>query len=429
MKRHPERSSISRVLELSVFRRLLATTVLTEIAVSMGAVALAVLVYRRTGSAVGAAGFFLCAEFGPALFSPFFVARLDQASARRVLVGLYLSEALIFLLLSWLVGHFSLVSILILALLDGVLALTAKVLTRAVWTSATTAVGQMREANALINSALSLCYMVGPALGGVVVAVGGTRTALLVNVGLFVLMALTIATATGLPHAVAERVRAAGRLKAALAEARKEPMIRRVLGLQAAGMVFFTISIPVEVVFAQHTLHVGATGYGVLLSAWGGGAVLGSAIYARWRERPSRTMITLGCVFLGVGFVVIAVAPTLAVAIIGSSIAGLGNGIEIVAARTALQEAVPERWMALILSFNESVLQAVPGVGILLGGAIAAIAGPRAAFAVAAAGSFVVAGAVWLRLRTSAPARGVDLAPEIPPPRTHHALTTSARQS
>ena len=50
--------------------------------------------------------------------------------------------------------------------------------------------------------------------------------------------------------------------------------------------MFFTISVPVEVVLAQHTLHKGAGGYGALLAAWGAGAVLGSAVYARWHARP-----------------------------------------------------------------------------------------------------------------------------------------------
>ena len=47
-------------------------------------------------------------------------------------------------------------------------------------------------------------------------------------------------------------------------------------------------------VFAEHTLHTGAGGYGALLSAWGVGAVAGSAVYARWRGRPARQLIALG---------------------------------------------------------------------------------------------------------------------------------------
>ena len=94
-----------------------------------------------------------------------------------------------------------------------------------------------------------------------------------------------------------------------------------------------------------------------------------------------------------------AIAPSLGIAMVGAVIAGVGNGVQVVAVRTALQEAIPERWMALILSLNESIFQAVPGAGILLGGAIAWLAGPRVALAAGAAGSLAVALAMWVKLR------------------------------
>lgn len=392
-----------KVLELPAFRRLLVVSMINELALSIGAVALAVLVYRRTGSAIGAMAFFLCAEFGPALVSPLFVARLDQRSARRVLTALYALEGLIFLGLAWLVHHFSLASVLALALLDGSIAITARVLVRAAWTSVTSGSGLVRDANALMNTGFSICFMVGPAIGGGVVAVDGTVAALLVNAGAYVLSVLIVVTATGLPRAVPDRTPAAGRLRAAVKYARGEPLIRRLLGLQAVGMLFFTISIPVEVVFAQHTLHSGAGGYGVLLAAWGAGAIAGSGVYARWRRLSSRIQISVGTGLLGAGFAVMAVSPSLALAITGAAIGGIGNGIQIVSVRTALQEAVAERWMPLVLSVNESMLQAVPGAGIAIGGAVAALAGPRVALVVGAVGSVVVAGAMWMKLALTPP--------------------------
>jgi hypothetical protein len=86
-----------------------------------------------------------------------------------------------------------------------------------------------------------------------------------------------------------------------------------------------------------------------------------------------------------------------------------------------LQEATPERWLALILSLNESILLAVPGIGIVTGGAIAAVAGPRAAFAAGAAGSLAIAGVMWLQLAEPDPedqvrtgARNESAVPEQP---------------
>lgn len=403
-----------RVLELSAFRRLLAGAVVNELAFSVGSVALALLVYRRTGSAIGAMGFFLCAEFVPAFASPFVVARVDHRSAREVLALLYTLEGLLFLILAALVSRFAVVPLLILTLVDGALSVTARVLARAAWTSLTAPNGFLREANAVANSSLATALMVGPAIGGAVVALGGTVAALLVNVGLFAVMAMLIATASGVPRPATDpdAVPNAGRLRAMLARARSEPLIRRLLAVQAAGMMFFAISIPVEVVFAKKSLHTGASGYGFLLAAWGAGGIAGSAIYARWRRLSSRLLMTLGATAFGVGFLVMALAPTLGAALVGSGLAGVGNGLELVAFRTALQEATPPRLMALMLSLIESMFQAVPGAGILLGGAIAAAAGPRIALGTAAVGAFMVALAVWRFLRELSTSFLADGVPE-----------------
>jgi hypothetical protein len=389
---------VRRVLKLPSYRRLLAAYTLNELAWSIGSLTLTVLVYRRTGSAIGTAGFFLCAQFVPALVSPGVVARLDQSATRVVLPTLYALEGVLFLALAWVASNFSLAPVLVLALIDGVIALSARALARAATVAVTVPEGLLREGNALANAAFSVCFTVGPAIGAVVGAAGGASVALLANSVLFALIALTLATASGLPEPDTEREPLAGRLRAALAHARERPAIRALLGLQAAALLFFTISIPVEVVFAQHSLHTGLGGYGALLSAWGAGTVVGSGIYARWRSLSERVLISLGAGAIGVGFVVMAAAPTLALAIVGAAVAGCGNGVEAVAARTALQEHVEAQWMALMMSLNESMFQAVPGGGILLGGALAALASPRIALAVAGGGALVITAIAWLVL-------------------------------
>jgi MFS family permease len=123
-------------------------------------------------------------------------------------------------------------------------------------------------------------------------------------------------------------------------------------------------------------------------------------------------MIALGACALGAGYGVMAVAPTLGVAIAGAAIAGVGNGTVFVASRTALQEAVRPQWMALMMSLTESIIQGVPGAGILIGGALTAIAGPRAALALGAVGSIATGFAVWLGLRWSAEAPVESVAQE-----------------
>jgi hypothetical protein len=404
---------VRQVLKLPAYRRLLAAYALNELALSIGSLTLAVLVYRRTGSAYGAAAFFLSSQFVPALFSPAVVARVDRLPVRLTLPGLYGLEAVAYVALAALASDFSLVPVLALAVLDGVIALAARALARTATVAVTAPVGLLREGNAISNAAFSICFMVGPAIGGAIVAAGGTATGLYANSGLFVVIALVLASARGLPGPVRDGSGRSGRLRAALGHAAGQPAIRTLLGLQAAALLFFTISIPVEVVFAGRSLHAGAGGYGALLASWGAGAVGGSAVYARWRALPARTLISIGAAALGIGFLVMSVAPTLAVAVIGSAIAGCGNGVEAVAARTALQEHVEQEWMARIMSLNESMFQAVPGAGIVLGGVLAGVTTPRVALAVAAGGALLVTAAAWLLLAPSGP---VGEPPRSPPP-------------
>ena len=393
---------MNEVLKLPAYPRLLVAYTLNELAWWIGSLALAVLVYRHTGSAFGAMGFFLCSQSLPALLSPAVVARLDQRAPGRVLPLLYALEAVLFLALAWSASRYALAPVLALAALDGIVAVTSRSLARAVTVAVTSPAGLLREGNALINACFSVCFLAGPALGGLIVVAGGTTAALLAGSALFALVTLTLATASSLPGSSSNRTPSAGRLRAALSYASAHRSIGVLLCLRVAALVFFTISIPVEVVFAQHSLHAGAGGYGALLSAWGAGAVAGSAVYARWRALPDRLLIAVGAGLLGIGFLVMALAPSLKLGLAGAAIGGLGNGIETISAYTALQEHVEQQWMALIMSLNESIAQAVPGVGILLGGAIAGLAGPRAALATAGGGALAVMVAVWIVLRSRA---------------------------
>lgn len=407
---------------VAVFRRLLSAYGLNELTWSFGTIALAVLVYRRTGSALGTTAFFLCSQFAPALASPLLVARVTGVDYRRVLRFLYGLEAALFGLLAWMAAHFSIVPILAVILIDGTVAISARAVARTATVEVLRPRDLLHEGNAVINLVFSVCFMAGPALAGLVVAAGGTVTSLLVNCGLFTVIALVL-SATALPATFVhdEDLGRSGlqRLRAGLAHARAHRAVRWQLILQSAGMAAFTISIPVEVVFAQHSLHAGAGGYGAMLSGWGAGAVAGSAAYARYRRRPGRALLAASGIALGIGFAIIAVAPTIVVAVVGSALGGVGNGVGSVAGRTMLQEYTPQRWMGVMMSVNESVSQAAPGVGFVLGGLLASATNPRVALAVAAAGSLAYAGAVWILLRPSLigdPPQDPDLRADSPSP-------------
>jgi Transmembrane secretion effector len=421
---------VKPVLRIPAYRRLLAAYTLNELVFWVGSVALTLLIYRRTGSAFGATAFFICAQFVPGLLSPMLVARLDQLRPRAILPALYWLETVIFVALAALAGrHFSLVVVLALTVVNGILALAARSLARAATVSVTSAAGLLREGNALSGACFSVAFLIGPGVGGAAVAAGGTSQALLGIAIVFGVIGLTLVTARGLPQPSPVRAPARGRVRAAIAYARERPALRGLLAIQASSILFFTISVPVEVVFVRHTLHESAAGYGGLVSAWGAGAIVGSAIFARWHRLPARVLIALGAAALGLGFLVMAVAPTLAIALVGAVLAGIGNGVESVAGRTAVQEQTRDSWMALIMSLQESIYQVVPGAGILIGGTITALGSPRAALAVAGLGSLAITAAIWVVLADlgAGPAHaGEAEAMAAPEPDLVHTMTDQA---
>lgn len=394
---------MTQCLRLPAFRRLLSAYVLNELAWSVGTLALSVLVFKETGSALGSTAFFLCSQFLPALLSPALVARVDGLVQRHVLPVLYGVEALLFGVLAWFTHHFTLGPVLVLALVDGVLAATARSLAAAARGNILKPLDLLHEGNAITNVGFSAALMGGPIIGGLVVAAGGTVAALLINCGLFAVIGLVL-TITPLPDSGGRSGSGRRRLLDGLGHVRSDPILFRLLVVQTIGLVFFTVTIPVEVVYAQHTLDAGPGGYGALMSAWGLGAVAGSGVYARWRRTRTEVLFAGGGLALGVGFATLALAPALAVAVVGSALAGIGNGVESIAARTAVQERTPESWMALVMSVVDSLSQLAPGLGILVGGLVTELASSRAAFGVGAAGSLAFAFLAPLALQ---PARSV----------------------
>ena len=282
---------MTRCLRVTAFRRLLLAYVLNELAWSVGTLALSVLVFRRTGSALGTTAFFLCAQFLPALISPALVAHLDHTAPRRVLPALYALEGVLFGVLAYLTHHFVLIPVLILALADGAIAATARSLATASRTEILKKRDMLQEGNAVAGFGFSGAFMLGPVIGGAVVAAGGTIAALLVNCGLFTVVAFFLAI-TALPGAKAEPGSIWERLRSGVGHVRSDHVLARLLLIQAVGLCLFTITIPVEVVYAQHALHAGAGGYGLLMGLWGAGAVAGSVVYARFRRRSAPLLIT-----------------------------------------------------------------------------------------------------------------------------------------
>ena len=377
-------------LRRPAFRRLAVTYAINELGDWMGIVALAVLVFDQTDSALATAGLFLGTRFVPALLAPVLVARIERPAPRFTLPVIYAGEAAAFGGLALLAGSFSLAAVIALAALDGTLALTGRSLTRAVVAALLEPAGELRAGNATLNVAFTGGAALGPAIAGLVVAHFGVQTALLLDAASFYVVAWVLLTAGHLPHAEPEPGRLRERVRAGIAYIRSTPPLGPLLTAQAAAFIFFAAVIPIEVIYAKDTLDAGDTGYGLLLASWGGGMVLGSVAFAALRRLPLLVLLLFSTAAVGAGYLGLAVAPTLAVACAASVVGGAGNGVQWVAVVSAVQELTAQLMQARVISVLESIGAAMPGVGYLVGGLVGAGHHARTVFFVAGIGVLAV---------------------------------------
>jgi predicted MFS family arabinose efflux permease len=414
-----------RPLRLPAFPSLGLAYLVNELGNWLGEIALALLVFDQTGDPMAVAALFCGMHFVPALLGPAIVARLEPYPARVTLPVLYAIEAAAFAALALLSSQFALLAVLALATLDGSVASAARALTRASAAAVLAPAGQLREGNALLNVAFTVGAAGGPAMAGVVVAAAGVETALLADAGSFLAVALLLGATRGLraPEPDDAETGWVQRLRRGLTYVGKRPALRRLLGAQAAAFVFFALVIPVEVVFAKQVLDAGDAGYGALLAAWGVGMVAGSLMFAALRAMSLRSLLLISTLAIGFAYLGMSAAPTLLVACAASVVGGLGNGVQWIALVTAVQELTRAAYQARVMALLEAIASAMPGIGFLLGGAIASIFAPRASFAVAGAGvlAVVLIGVVALRradwtVELEQPASEVYRGRLLPPP-------------
>ena len=373
------------------FRRLALSYAVNELGDWMGIVALSVLVFELTGSALATAVLFLGTGFLPALLTPILVARVERPPPRFVLPTIYAGEAAAFGALALLTDHFSLAAVVAVATIDGTLALTARALTRAVAAAMLQKEGELRAGNAVLNIAFTGGAAVGPAIAGATVAAFGVQSALLLDAVSFYAIAWILFSGGPLPQAAVEPGRLRERLRAGLGYIRGNATLRRLLTAEAGAFVFFAAVIPVEVIYAKQTLGAGDTGYGLLLGSWGGGMVAGSIVFATLRRAPLPALLFFSTLAVGVGYLLMAAAPTLALACAAAALGGAGNGVQWVAFVSAVQDLTIATMQARVMSVLESIGAAMPGIGFLLGGVIATTVGTRATFLMAGIGVIAIA--------------------------------------
>jgi MFS family permease len=217
------------------------------------------------------------------------------------------------------------------------------------------------------------------------------QAALFADAASFVLVAAMLALARSLPQVKAAAERTGTRMRAGLDYVRRNAVLAQLLAAEAVVLVFFTVVIPIEIVYAKETLDAGDSGYGALLSSWGIGMVLGSVVFSATGRRVSlKPLLLVSTLAIGISYLGMAAAGTLILACAAASVGGIGNGVQWVSVMSAVQELTATDYQARVAGLFAAIEKAMPGVGFLLGGVIAELVSPRASFLTAGIGVVAV---------------------------------------
>ena len=367
-------------------------------AVSM--VALVVLVVEITGSA-SAVGGALFARLLPTIASPLAGVLADRVDRRIVLVASDLARAVLVL---GLVFARDLATIYVLVFLMGLARTAFNPTVRAAFPSVV-GEGDLTRANALIGGTFSASIMLGPALGGLLVASIGVDAAFLVDAVTYLISAILLSR---VPLPRREGVEGEGFVR----ELRSGfgYLIGARVPLAIVVGAFLTIltinaTVPAEVFLARDTFAAGDVGYGLLVSLWGGGMVLGSAMMVVLGDRINLVLLYFLSIFVGAfALVGTGLAPAFVLALGALTVEGAATGIDNVATDTILQKRVPEAFLGRVFSIRFLGYSAGEALAYLVGGLLVDAVGPRSTYVLAGIATAVV-GLIVLLVMIAVPTR------------------------
>ena len=370
---------------------------------AVSTLALVVLVVQIAGSA-SAVGGALVARLLPTLASPLAGVFADRLDRRVVLVTSDLARAALAL---GMVFAENLATVYVLAFLMGLGRTFFNPTIRAAFPGVVGG-GDLARANGLLSATFSISITAGPALGGMLVATVGVNAAFLLDSATYLVSAISLSRislprperddATGFGQDLQEGL-------GYLAGARVPLAI--VVG---TFLVILTINttIPAEVFLAKETFDAGNIGYGLLVSLWGGGTVLGSVLMVVLGDRVNLILLYFLSIFCGaLALVGTGLSPVFALAVGALMVEGTFTGIDNVATDTILQKRVPDAFLGRVFAIRFLSYSGGEVIAYLAGGFIVDAVGPRSTYLLAGIATAVV-GVVVLLLMIVVPARGAE---------------------
>jgi len=243
------------------------------------------------------------------------------------------------------------------------------------------------NAVALNSSLFNSARLIGPALGGVIIAVVGVAAAFFINGVSFVAVIIgLLLMKPGLLHPAprSEGGRVLGQLAEGLRYSLRTPPILLILILMAAIGTFgynFTVVLPL---LARNVLHVGSIGFGAMTSAMGVGSLV-AALALATLSKASRPTLLIGATAFSILLAAVAASDWYALTLVLLVALGAASIAFTATANSTLQITAPDRLRGRVMSLYMLLFAGTTPIGGQLTGAMAERIGVRPTVAIEAA--------------------------------------------
>lgn len=382
------------------YRRLWSARTASQWGDVFATVALVLLVFELTGSALGVSAVVFAEILPVLLLAPLAGTVVDRLPRVQVMVAADLWRALLATALIFVGNNVAAVYVIAFGLSLGA------VLFNPAANSALPALvndDELIAANSAIWTAAVLSQVALAPIAGIVYAAFGAGPAFGINAASF-LVSAAVLIGLKLPAAVPSTNRRGFFVDAAAGIGLLTG--DRLLRALAAGQLLAALSAGATsallVVLAQDHLDLQPSGFGLLLGAIGAGAVLGPFVLTRLVSDPRRPAFVFGpYVVRGVVDVVLAVFTALPLALLALAVYGLGTSSGAVTFNSLLQAHTPEHVRGRVFASFDLLWQLGRLVSLLVGGLLAAAVGIQAVYLLGAALLFLAAAIGWLGIRST----------------------------
>jgi MFS family permease len=305
-------------------------------------VALALVVYARTGSAVWLSASFLFTQVPSALAAPLSGMIADRLDRKRTMIICDLLGAAAYSAMAVTGSPLGLIT------LGALAALLHSPFGPASRAAVPNLVGEgdLAWANGTLAAASNAGQLAGPALGGVLYAVAGAGGAFAANAVSFVVSAALIAAVRGRFRSTnPDTGTSTPETGSIWAGARFLWRNRTLLTLTAAGAVTFLATDIVAVADLPLIRHfgVGGVGYGIMNVAWGAGGLIGALIAARIVSKENETAAAvLGVLVFGVFVAAVGISPWFALVPLFSLLFAVSDSFAFVGFSGIYQRGTPD---------------------------------------------------------------------------------------